>query len=193
MVASGAVAWAPRHRFDDKDTRDEPVWCFHRFGKSINLLPDGRIIEIAGEHEDHYDPDFCIYNDVIVHRPDGSFDIYGYPPDLFPPTDFHTATLAGGHLFLIGNLGYREQRRCGETQVLRLDTVSLAIERVATTGEFPGWISRHKAVLDAGGSIRIAGGKIWEMRDGKEAYRDNTESWSLDLQSLAWRRIRGAD
>src|SRR5262245_20211093 len=70
-----------------------PVWCFQRFGQSITQLPDGRIIEIGGEHEDHYDPDFCIYNDVVVHRGDGAFDIFGYPEDVFPPTDFHTATL----------------------------------------------------------------------------------------------------
>ena len=72
MVASGANAWAAKQHFGDTKRLDEPVWCFQRFGKSINELPDGRIIEIGGEHEDHYDPDFCIYNDVGVHHGDGT-------------------------------------------------------------------------------------------------------------------------
>lgn len=91
MVAGGASAYHARARFEQGRTDDDAVWCFNRFGKSISELPDGRVIEIAGEHEDFYDPDFCIYNDVIVHQGDGSFDIYGYPADIFPPTDFHTS------------------------------------------------------------------------------------------------------
>jgi len=27
-----------------------------------NQLPDGRLVSVGGEHEDYYDPDFCIYN-----------------------------------------------------------------------------------------------------------------------------------
>jgi hypothetical protein len=42
----------------------------------------------GGEHEDFYDPDFCIYNDVFVHERDGSVAIYGYPESVFPPTDY---------------------------------------------------------------------------------------------------------
>ena len=70
-----------------------PVWCAQRFGQTVTLLPDGRAVQIAGEHEDHYDPDFTIYNDVFVHEPDGTIRIFGYPEAVFPPTDFHTATL----------------------------------------------------------------------------------------------------
>ncbi len=51
-----------------------PVWCFERYGQSITCLPDGRFVQIGGEHEDSYDRDFCIYNDVFVHRPDGTFE-----------------------------------------------------------------------------------------------------------------------
>ena len=38
-------------------------------GRSTVWLPDGRVVLIAGEHEDSYDPDFCIYNDVVVIQP----------------------------------------------------------------------------------------------------------------------------
>ena len=71
---------------------DRFIWCADRFGQSITFLPDRRIIQIAGEHEDSYDPDFCIYNDVLVHHPDGTIEIFGYPEADFPPTDFHTAS-----------------------------------------------------------------------------------------------------
>ena len=45
-----------------------PIWCFTRFGATQTYLPDGRLIRIGGEHEDCYDPDFQIYNDVVVIR-----------------------------------------------------------------------------------------------------------------------------
>ena len=46
-----------------------PCWCFRRFGQSKTELPDGRVVLIGGEHEDSYDPDFYIYNDVVVRGP----------------------------------------------------------------------------------------------------------------------------
>ncbi len=101
---------------------DSPVWCYARFGATQTYLPDGRLIQIGGEHEDSYDPDFQIYNDVVVinnpilveciyNMPVPSnfpqvggrdvilgtsnvndVTIYAYPFDVFPPTDNHTAT-----------------------------------------------------------------------------------------------------
>lgn len=95
----GAGAWDPA----------DPDWCFTRFGMTRTRLSDDRIICIGGEHEDWYDPDFCIYNDVVVLRPaagqdevtldSGEVEIYGYSPDVFPPTDFHSATAALGSIF----------------------------------------------------------------------------------------------
>ena len=59
-------AWSARQIFGDTiyhfaESRD-PVWCFIRIGSTLTKLPDGRIVCIGGEHEDFYDPDFCIYN-----------------------------------------------------------------------------------------------------------------------------------
>ena len=120
-----------------------PFWSWRRFGRTSTALGDGRVIHVAGEHEDFYDPDFCIYNDVVVDYAGGRREFFLYPKDIFPPTDSHSATLVGRDLFLIGSLGYHDLRRPGETQVLKLDTRSLRIERVATCGENPGWISDH--------------------------------------------------
>lgn len=186
MIRSGATAAAARQKYSDEN--DEPVWCFKRFGKSINELPDGRIIEIAGEHEDWYDRDFCIYNDVIVHHGDGTFDIFCYPKDVFPTTDFHSATLVGTSIYIIGNLGY--EVNYGETPIFRLDTNSYGIETLKSGGDSPGWISEHKAEYDLRtNSIKIAGGKLWSLADGEDSYEDNTKEFSLDLTSLTWNRI----
>jgi hypothetical protein len=187
MVASGRTAYQARKHFDQERLDDAAVWCFGRFGTSLTELPDGRWIEIAGEHEDSYDPDFCIYNDVIVHHGDGTFDIYGYPEAVFPPTDFHTATLVGHFIYIIGSLGYWGKRGYGTTPVYRLDIHSLAIEAVATAGEPPGWISRHTAKL-VGGGIEVAGGKVCALVGGRECYEDNPDTFVLDLQTWTWSR-----
>lgn len=187
MVTSGANAYAARKHFAGGRFDDGPVWCFQRFGKSINQLPDGRIVEVAGEHEDAYDPDFYIYNDVVVHHEGGTFDIYGYPEEVFPPTDFHTATLVGKSLYLIGGLGYQGRRSCGETPVYRLDIDTFKIEKVPTSGDNPGWISKHKAAYDGANEVRIRGGKIAASKDGAQVYENNPREFVLDLKSLAWR------
>jgi hypothetical protein len=106
MIRAGLTGYGGRKYFGDERSRGAPTWCAHRFGQSLTFLPDGRIVQIAGEHEDHYDPDSCIYNDVFVHAPDGTIAIYGYPRQDFPPTDFHTSTLVDDAIYVIGSLGY---------------------------------------------------------------------------------------
>ena len=62
----GLPAWSARTSFGKPDDpfadSEDPVWCFIRFGATRTKLPDGRVVCIGGEHEDGYDPDFCIYN-----------------------------------------------------------------------------------------------------------------------------------
>src|SRR5262249_20353236 len=108
-----------------------PFWSWQRFGRTSTALPDGRVIHIAGEHEDFYDPDFGIDNDLVVESPGGRREFYLYPKDVFPPTDFHSATLVGLEIVLIGSVGYKDLQRIGETQVLKLDTRTLHIHPVA--------------------------------------------------------------
>ena len=184
MIAGGADAYQARFHFEPEGSHGEAVWCFQRFGQSITELPDGRIIEVGGEHEDYYDEDFCIYNDVVVHHGDGTFSVYGYPTAVLPPTDFHSATLVGRWLYLIGSLGYQGERAIGTTPVYRLDVDTLAIEPVATTGEPPGWISSHRARF-AGGGIEVSGGKV----STRKAYQENPDVYRLDLTTLAWSRL----
>jgi ankyrin repeat protein len=188
MIRAGITAYEGA-RLAGGTCADCPVWCAQRFGQSLTLLPDGRAIQIGGEHEDSYDRDFCIYNDVFVHHPDGRIDIFCYPEDVFPPTDFHTATLIGDSIYIIGGLGYQGSRRFGKTPVYRLDTNTLQIRRIETTGEPPGWISRHRAVLASPHEIRVWGGKIAAEVDHKESSDDNSRSSVFDVARSHWRLL----
>ncbi|YAF94592.1 MAG: ankyrin repeat domain-containing protein [Nodularia sp. CChRGM 3473] len=190
MVSSGFDAWQAKRTFNDTNIYSPPaVWCFKRFGRTITQLPDGRIVEIAGEHEDAYDPDFCIYNDIVVYQGDGNFQILGYPKDIFPPTDFHSETLVGEYIYIIGSVGYGGERIFDETPVYRWHCDTFKIEKVKTSGEKPGWISRHKAYYQEPAKIHITGGKVCVMVDQKEEYFDNVISYTLDLTNFRWSRM----
>jgi Ankyrin repeats (3 copies) len=181
MVGNRWSASDARIIFDESDDFDDPIWSFDRSGQSLTELPDGRIIEIGGQQDGNYDPDFCIYNDVVVHDGQGSFQIFGYPRAVFPPTDFHTATLVGDYIYIIGRLGYYQGRTYQQTPVYRLDCRNYQIEPVVTTNS-PGWIYGHRAKYLESGVIMIYGGSI---EDAKES-RTNSIEYQLNLKILAW-------
>ena len=190
-----ANAYYARKEFDNTDvTRTDltaPVWCFQRYGQSRTLLPDGRVVYIGGEHEDFYDPDFCIYNDVVViaatspdERPKRlTLDcvmIYGYPKAVFPPTDFHSATYykdtsTGKEvIYNIGCLGYGETQSRKYTEVYRLDLKDFSIERMDTSGDGPKesiWEHEARLLNDDTDMIRVS-------KDG--------EHWTLRLCDMTW-------
>lgn len=193
MVRMGWTAFQARKAFDPAGDMlaGGPVWCFDRFGQTRTALPDGRVICIGGEHEDYYDPDFHIYNDVIVVTPQGQGDaqieIYGYPKSVFAPTDFHTATLYNDGIFIVGGLGYFGERGGDETPVYRLDLRTYAIRRLPTSGQSPGWIYGHRARLVNGGTaLRIWGGKTVRTSGRKETMEDYKGAADLLLRSLEW-------
>ncbi|KAK8098267.1 uncharacterized protein PG998_013753 [Apiospora kogelbergensis] len=183
------VAPGPYHRYR------RPTWTFaERFGQTRTELPDGRVVFIAGEHEDFYDPDFHIYNDVCVFDDDsnasdlgGATTIYGYPREVFPPTDFHTATLVTGtpNIYVIGNTGNPDQRRPGETPVFRLDTRDFSMHA-------------HTAYLvEEGTAIRVVGNKnkyrksmVWvEDAEKKNALVDFEGEYLLHLETGRWSKL----
>ena len=175
----------PRYKYG------EAGWSFERYGISATKLYDGREIWIAGEHEDFYDPDFYIYNDVIVIHPDLSIDIYCYPLEVFPPTDFHTATLVANNIYIIGSLGYHGTRQPGETPVYRLDCTTFQIEKITTTGENPGWIYQHNAeYLDEQNAIQVTSGEIFLRWQGKQQAKANRKTYQLDLATGQWSIVK---
>jgi ankyrin repeat protein len=213
MIRCGVSAYEARYRFEVSQTVPElvrfglytdervhassritePVWCAQRFGQSLTLLPDGRAVQIGGEHEDSYDPDFCIYNDVFVHERDGSVTIYGYPESTFPPTDFHTATLVGDTVYVIGSLGYQGTRCYGETPVYRLNVHTLRMDRLHADGEAPGWIYKHRSVAVRPHEIRVWEGMVVTRNGDRESHEQNSGSFILDLEHLRWRRETGTE
>ena len=155
------------------------------------MLPDGSRVLIAGEHEDWYDPDFHIYNDVVVIRPgkepDQEIEIYGYPREVFRPTDFHSATLVGDAIYIVGCLGYWGTQTPGTTPVLRLDLKTFAIAPIPTSGDLPGWIYEHKATyVPEHNAIRVRGGKVLLRFEGKRTRRQNRKTYWLDLATNTW-------
>jgi len=163
-----------------KDGCNGPSFSFWRSGQTETDLPDGRTVYIAGEHEDWYDPDFCIYNDVVVKNAHGdNCDIFLYPRSNFQPTDFHTATLVGNKIFIIGCLGYTDMREEGYTPVYELDLGTMAMKRLDVAGKGPGWLWNHTAEYDEKiNTIIVAGG---EGLDG-----NNTSRYALVLGELTW-------
>lgn len=165
-----------------------PMWTFERFGKSETVLADGRVVHIGGEHEDYYDPDFFIYNDVAVVDQAGAIAIYGYPRDDFPPTDFHSATLVADTIYIIGRLGYPESRALDVTPVYKLTLESMRIAAAESLGSPPGWIYRHTATLsDDGHTIIVSAGERWLGSD--HATCENVDSWAFDTHSGEWQRL----
>lgn len=173
-----------------RERPDGPVWCFTRFGRSVTQLSDGSLVYIGGEHEDFYDFDFCIYNDVVVEDTSGNITIRGYAKEVFPPTDFHTAALVGDEIWIIGSAGYEDLRRAGETQVMRLDCWRFGMTAVETDGDLPGWIFGHTAEVDlVRREISIRGGKIWKESAKGHSTRPNSDTFVLSLDALTWRRL----
>lgn len=190
LVKSRINAYQATQRMNGPSAmRAGPGWCFDRFGQSTTPLADGRVVLIAGEHEDSYDADFYIYNDVVVLHPDGRIDILGYPREIFPPTDFHSATLIGNRIVLLGSLGCPADRRPGTTPVAILDLETFAIAAAQTSGTPPGWIHEHSAVLsEDGSSILVERGKL--DRGGEDrSLVENIDDWRLHLAEWRWEKL----
>jgi ankyrin repeat protein len=185
MVRTRCYAWTVGSELGLDQSSRPAVWCCARYGQSLTRLADGRLVEIGGEHEDHYDIDFCIYNDVIVHHGDGTFDIFGYPEAVFPPTDFHTATLFGEWIYIIGSLGYMERRVPDFTPVYRLNINSFSIEPVDCRGDLPGWIHKHRASRISPHEVQVSGGEI----QSEAHYGPNPSVYYFDIRTGVWRRM----
>lgn len=188
MIRAGVNGYQATRHFDGSSSfGGTPVWCAQRFGQTISFLNGGKIVQIGGEHEDHYHPDFCIYNDVFVHETNGDISIYGYPEDIFPPTDFHTATLMEGSILVIGGLGYSDTRAPGETHMFQLDLTTFAFRRIPATGNTPGWIYGHRAERTSQEELRVHGGTVVTGRGEDEQHSQNERDFVLNIRTGVWR------
>ncbi len=204
MVRTGLTPYRIRRHFGcDSPLTDggltDAYWCFDRFGSSRTVFPDGRLVYIGGEHEEGYDPDFCIYNDVTIVTPAagrdfatldaGKVEIRGYPESCFPPVGFHSATHVGSYIYVIGGHGYGEMSGGYGTPVFRIHTATWIAERVVTSGDMPGWITSHHASVDAANnSILIHGGRRWVAAEGR--MEDQRGCYALSLATGHWHCVR---
>lgn len=190
LVRNRIGAYMAAHAYGAQNAiaHGRPTWCFDRFGQSETRLPDGRTLYVGGEHEDHYDPDFHIYNDVVAIASDGDIAILGYPKSVFPPTDFHSASLIGSDLYIVGRLGYPEDRRPRIESVHILDTDDYRMRTLKTSGEAPPWLHRHAAEVDSDGSrILIRGGRVLE--ETLPVLIENLDCWELRVADGIWTRV----
>jgi hypothetical protein len=157
------------------------LWNYDRFGTSRTILPDGGIVFIGGEHEDYYDSDFCIFNDVLHVDKSGKMQLFFYLERDFPPTDFHSATYWKGNIIIIGNCGYHNRRELDQTPVYQLRLTDFSIKKLHTKGTNPGWIYKHNA-MERDGSIFVWGGTL---ADSKEV-QESSKMYRLDLKTLIW-------
>jgi hypothetical protein len=187
LVRTRLSAYRAKEELSPSSHGEGPCWCFRRLGQSKTKLPDGQLVLVGGEHEDYYDPDFYIYNDVVVRRADGGIEIYGYPKDIFAPTDFHSATLIGERIILIGCLGYPEQRDLRSTPIYSLDLRSFKISAIKATGEAPGWLHKHNAVyIQNEEAIVITGGLLVE---DEPDLVESIDDWKLHVADWRWDRL----
>lgn len=189
LLHSRLSGYASTRKLNGPSPFDEgPTWSFDRFGQSVTELPDERIIYIGGEHEDHYDPDFYIYNDVVVVKPDKTIDFYCYSKSDFPPTDFHSATLVNNKIVIIGSLGYPQDRVQQNTQVYLLDLNSFQMQKLDTSSLSPGWIHQHNAMLCPDKkSILVTKGKVDLGQE--HSLIENIDNWKLNLTDWHWQRL----
>ena len=190
-IKEGGSGWSFKEDFDGPDSFDAgPCFSFQRYGRAEINLPDGRQVLIGGTHEDFIDPDFCIYNDVVI-RDGERITIYGYPDDIFPPTDYATATLVGDEIWIIGCLGYKESRDERPTQVRVLNTNNWSIRTVQCQGDDPGTIWGHQAEISSDGScLLISGGERHCRVLGMEARSlTNPNIHLLNLATHTWSLI----
>jgi hypothetical protein len=188
LIESRHDAYTANKAFDGPSSITAgPMWCFQRYGQSTTQLPNGRTVLIGGEHEDHYDADFFIYNDIVIATENECPRILGYPRGVFPPTDFHSATLMGERIVVIGNLGYPEDRREGLTQLLLVDCNDWSVSSVDSGLNAPGWIHGQQAALQDEAHILITGVKV--DRGADLGLVENIDDWLLRVDGWRWERL----
>jgi hypothetical protein len=242
MVANPQLtAFCAAKQNKDHKYNGQAIWCFARFGSTHTYLPDGRLVCIGGEHEDSYDQDFQIYNDVIVIRNPCIIEgdciysvpipsnyprkreenvpkryrypmlgasnvddvtIYGYPKNVFPPTDFHTATYVKDNdkeefIYIIGGTGCPSRCSCcpeydashyEETRAYRLRLSDFTIQEIKTSGNKPVGVTReHSAKLvntDEGRQIIVEG----RMKEGDcEGDRKDDQCYAFNIETAEWK------
>lgn len=107
-----------------------------------------------------------------------------YPREVFTPTYFHSATLVGDWIYIIGGLRYPDDRVQTRCPVYRMHIPNLQIEKLETTGDDPGRIFRHEAGRVIGSQILVRNGFLatdrppFNQRHATALFDTVTQRWS---------------
>lgn len=168
----------------DKKKKYPRLWTNNRLGQTITELKDGRTIFIGGEYEDFYDPFFYIFNDIIIYEPNGEKKVLLYPYKDFPPTDFHTATLIGNQIYIIGRMGF-DIPEDGSTPVYILNTDTYKLRELKIRNKIDGCVNSHQSELTSNGII-IHSGKILAKNKNMTVF---TEKYLLNIKESRWIKL----
>ena|GEM_PF-5990773 len=162
---------------------DSETWTANRDQQSLTELPDGRVVLIGGENEEHFLKS-VVYNDVIVVHPDGEFELYDYPPSIFPCTTPASATVIKDSIYVIAvaMLGSLEPT---ELSVFRLNLDDYSIDPILTTGDNPGVLFYHRASLIEPNLIKVYDGRY---SIGGETVQ-NDEIFLFDTATNTWTKL----
>lgn len=164
-----------------------PAWTFNRVGASETALPNGQILWAGGRHGEPGDPNYYVYNDLVVKKPEGEFSVLGYPEAIFPPIHSHSATLVSNYILLIGGLGGPESEPSETTRIQAIRIEKFGLHPWSGVGPGPGAIYGHTAKLsDNKLWIEVSGGFI-QSPDGSST--PNSKRWRLDLDTLYWTEL----
>ncbi len=100
-------------------------------------------------------------------------------------TDFHSATLIDHWIYIIGSLGYQEDRQEDLIAVYRLNTVDFHIEHVETQNPPNFQLYDHNARL-TGSDLVLTGGRYFSCKDVEFMPQVNMRRITLNLDTLTW-------
>lgn len=126
-----------------------------------------------------------------------NFEIYNYPSDIFPATDFHTATLvenlqSSSFIYIIGGLGYIDSEHRKQTLTHRLCLETMKMEIVDTKGvRVPPLCNNlydFQAILSTKGDpkITITAKTNIKTAKPKEIFKGHECEYTLDLNASVW-------
>lgn len=130
-----------------------------------------------------------------------NFEIYTYPSDIFPATDFHTATLVenlqnkSSFIYIIGGSGYVDSEHRKQTLTHRLCLETMKMEVVDTKGvQVPPLCNNLydvQAILSTKGDpkITITAKTNIERAKPKEIFKSHKCEYTLDLNASIWTMV----
>lgn len=177
------LPWTPEHL-----RLHNYVYIHNKIGKTIFRMYIGGNTAAPDwawyETKDFYFPDFDIYNDVTIHYFDGTYELWNYPEEQFPPVYAHSTVYdeQTNKVYITGGLGFGDRQRKGITEIYQLDLESKDIQQVETFGETPPCLHSHDTKMWNHDSIEMKGGNI--LKNGIAI--KNLYVWSFNLKTKTW-------